>query len=285
MSKIVFISDMFVEQYRGGAELTTEALIYGGYARQHEIAKALSTQVTIPLMEEAKDAHYVVCNFTGLDDKVKLYMCKNINYSIIEYDYKFCEYRSMKKHEAATGSPCDCVEQISGKLNSAFYGYASKIWYMSEGQKEIFLSKIPVLKEERCGVLSSTFTAGDLRFMNSIKNNEKSDKYLILGSQSWIKGTKECTEYADENNLEYEIVQGLPYHELLIKMSTSKGLIFLPLGYDTCPRFVIEAKLLGCDVIINEHVQHAREPWFADQDSCYKYLAERPSVFWSHYEQ
>ena len=64
--------------------------------------------------------------------------------------------------------------------------------------------------------------------MESIKDNEKNNKYLILGSSSWIKGTKECITYAEENNLEYEVIQGLPYHELLIKMSTSKGLIFRP---------------------------------------------------------
>ena len=282
MSQIAFVSDMFIEHYRGGAELTTEAIVRS-CPQQHQIAKIVCTQITIPVLENNKDIHYIICNFAALDDKVKLYMCKNIDYSIIEYDYKFCQYRSMKKHIAATGAECDCVEQMSGKINSAFYGYAKKVWFMSCGQKDIFLSKIPVLKKERCEVLSSVFADGDLNFMNSIKDNEKSDKYLILGSQSWIKGTQECIDYAVANNLEYEIVEGLPYHELLIKMSTSRGLIFLPLGYDTCPRFVIEAMLLGCDVIANEHVQHKSEDWFKDQMECYKYLRERPSVFWSHY--
>ena len=120
--------------------------------------------------------------------------------------------------------------------------------------------------------------------MESIKDNEKDDKYLILGSQSWIKGTKDCIKYAKENSLEYEIVQNLPYHELLIKMSTSRGLIFLPMGYDTCPRFVIEAKLLGCETILNDYVQHKEEEWFQHQNNSYNYLRERPAVFWSHYD-
>jgi septum formation topological specificity factor MinE len=285
MKKIVFVSDMFAQDYRGGAELTTEAFMtsnpWGSL-----VSRIHCQRLNVEALEQSdKDVHFIVCNFASLDDKVKIHMCKNSNYSILEYDYKLCKYRSMKKHETQENKPCDCSEQVHGRINSAFYGYAKRVWFMSQGQKEIFLSKIKVLKEENCEVVSSAFSEGDLRFMQSIKNNEKDNKYLILGSNSWIKGTEECIKYAKDNNLEFEVISGLPYHELLIKMSTSKGLIFQPLDHDTCPRLVIEAKLLGCDLILNEHVQHKDEEWFATADKCYQYLKERPSVFWSYYEQ
>jgi len=284
MSQYVFVSDMFIQDYRGGAELTTEALIrsmpFGSkFARTH------SHTLTTDMLRDNAEFHYIVCNFASLHDDVKLFMCRNeIQYSIVEYDYKFCKYRSMEKHLALENKKCDCVEKHAGKINSAFYGYASKVWFMSEAQMNIFLTRIKVLKSENCEVLSSVFMPGDLAFMGAIKENEKDGKYLILGSNSWIKGTQDCIQYANDNELEFEIVSGLPYHELLIKMSTSKGLIFLPLGADTCPRFVIEAKLLGCDLRINENVQHKDEPWFETQESTAAYLADRTSVFWSHYE-
>jgi len=283
MKKIMFISDMFAEDYPGGAELTTEAFIRS-MPSTHVAAKVHSSKVTQQIIEDNKDAHFVVCNFAGLDDNAKVYMCKNADYSIVEYDYKLCKYRSIKKHEMAENKPCDCLEGLTGKITQAFYGYAKRVLFMSEGQREIFLPKIPTLKEENSFVLSSAFLEGDLNFMESIKDNEKNNTYLILGSNSWIKGTQECVDYAKENNLSYEVIQGLPYHELLIKMSISKGLIFRPLDYDTCPRIVIEAKLLGCDLILNDHVQHKDEAWFAAQDSCYEYLRNRPATFWSYYE-
>ena len=284
MNDFVFVADMFAEQYSGGAELTTRAIMQGNKNAQ-TVRKVNCQSLTIPILEKHKDLHFIVCNFASLDEKVKIYMCKNINYSIVEYDYKFCQYRSMNKHKAITGNECDCVEQMSGKINSAFYGYAKKVWFMSVGQRDIFLSKVKTLKEENCEVLSSVFSDGDIRFMKSIKDNEKNDTYLILNSNSWIKGTNECVQHAKTNNLNYELVQNLPYHELLIKMSTSKGLIFLPLGYDTCPRFVIEARLLGCDLILNDYVQHKDEEWFLTQDSCYEYLKDRTSAFWSFYAE
>jgi len=156
---------------------------------------------------------------------------------------------------------------------------------MSEKQKNLIRAKVPVLKEENCEVLNSVFSPGDLRFIHSIKDNEKNDKYLILNSDSWIKGTDKCVEYAEQNNMEYELVSHLPYHEMLIKLSTSKGLIFMPLGSDTCPRLVMETKMLGGDLVLNEHVQHKDEEWFSTPEACFGHMDSRSDIFWSHYEE
>ena len=281
--KIIFVSDLFIEDYRGGAELTTEAFIRS-MPIMHQAAKINCSKLTKEIIDEHNSAHYVICNFSALDDNVKVYMCKNADYSIVEYDYKICKYRSLNKHQVIENKPCDCLETYSGKINQAFYGYAKHILFMSEGQRSIFLERLKTLKKEKTFVLSSAFSKGDISFIQSIKDNEKSDTFLILGSKSWIKGTNECIQYAKNNNLKYEIIENLPYHELLIKMSTSKGLIFKPLDYDTCPRIVIEAKMLGCELILNEHVQHKDEPWFKTQESCYEYMNSRLETFWSYYE-
>ena len=284
MSEFVFVADYFVEHYRGGAELTTEALI-NHKSFDTNVLKINSAKVDVLFAENNKEKQWIICNFASLDDKVNVYLCKNIKYSIVEYDYKFCRFRSMEKHIANTNSACDCVESFEGRVNSAFYGYADRIWFMSEKQKSIFLNKVKTIKEEKCFVLSSIFDNPDLKYMDNLKDNEKNDVYLILKSDSWIKGTSDCVQYAESNGLKYELIQGLPYHELLIKMSQSKGLIFMPLGGDTCPRIVIEAKLLGCDLRLNDYVQHKNEPWFiSDYKECVDYLKGRSEVFWSFYE-
>jgi len=286
MKKNIFICDYFLIDGIGGAELTTQAIMTNGAGKGFEVAAVHSAKVTKEILENTKeDVHIIVCNFNQLSEDVKLYMCKNSSYSIIEYDYKLCDYRSFELHEANEGTPCDCETKISGKITSAFYGYAEKVWFMSKNQRDMILAKVPALKEENCEVLSSVFNGGDLRFMYSIKDNEKDEKYLILDSDSPVKPNTQSVEYAKANDLEYELISNLPYHELLIKMSTSKGLIFLPVASDTCPRLVIEAKMLGCDLILNEHVQHKDEEWFAAQDSCYEHMDSRGDTFWSYYEQ
>jgi hypothetical protein len=283
MKTFVFVADLFSEDYVGGAELTTDALIQSVNS-ENRIIKIRSREVTPSHIQELKDHHWIICNFTGLTEESKLGICKSINYSIVEYDYKFCKYRSMELHKIKEGVECDCADSPASKLNLAFYGLAKKIWFMSDVQKNIFLKKIKTIKEGKTEVLSSVFSEGDLRFIESIKGNSKDEKYLIVKSNSWVKGFEGCVNYAKQNKLECEIVQNLPYHELLIKLSTSKGLIFLPDGADTCPRLVIEARLLGCELILNNLVQHKDEDWFTNDGDCLNYMSERTSTFWRNYE-
>ena len=286
MKKIAFISDYYISDGVGGAELTTDAIVRAGVQKGFQLGTIHCYKINETTIQQNKDDfHFIVCNFIQLQDDVKLYMIKNCSYSIIEYDYKICKYRSFELHEINEEKPCDCETTPYGKLNSAFYAYAEKVWFMSEKQKNMIQGKIPVLKKENCEVLNSIFALGDLNFMNSIKDNEKNNKYLILDSDSPVKPKTKAIKYAEENNLEYELVSNLPYHELLIKMSTSKGLIFLPIASDTCPRLVMEAKMLGCELILNEHVQHKDEPWFKTQESCYEHMQNRTDIFWNHYEQ
>ena len=44
------------------------------------------------------------------------------------------------------------------------------------------------------------------------------------------------------------------------------------------------AKILGCELIINDNVQHKDEPWFKDRESILEYLKERTDIFWRNIE-
>ena len=70
--------------------------------------------------------------------------------------------------------------------------------------------------------------------------------------------------------------------EALRVLAKSKGLCFLPTGADTCPRLVIEARLLSCELELNENVQHVTEEWFNTSDLTVteNYLKSRPTAFW-----
>ena len=87
----------------------------------------------------------------------------------------------------------------------------------------------------------------------SLDVSQKDDKYLILNSPSWIKGVDEAVEFAKKNSIDYELVWGLEHKALLDKLAKSKGIIFFPRAADTCPRMTIEAKLLNCDLIMNDN--------------------------------
>ena len=280
---VVFVADMFAEDYPGGAELTTKSLIESS---PFTIFKIHSKDVNIKLLEQGHHKHWIFGNFASLDYKLIPTIVANLSYSILEYDYKFCKYRSPEKHEVAENKPCDCHDEMHGKIVSSFFYGAKSLWWMSEKQMSIYHEKFPFLGEKSNTVLSSVFDDSFFVLAKALrekyKNTEK-NKWAILGSNSWIKGVDTAKDWCKENSLEYDIFWGLPYEELLEKLAQSKGLVFLPPGGDTCPRMVIEAKILGCELQLNENVQHKDEEWFDtdDLELTESYLYAARDRFWN----
>jgi hypothetical protein len=277
---IVFVSDLFVKDYVGGGELSTQALIESSLLPAAQIN---SKFLTPEIMQQHKNAFWIFANFSELSIQCILYAIKNLSYSIVEYDYKYCKYRSPEKHIEEEGE-CDCENEQLSKAVTMFMTHSKTTFWMSHNQKQKYIDKFPFIDKHQNKVLSSIFSEETLNYISSLQYANKNNKYLILNSNSWIKGATDCREYAEANGLEYELVWNIDYKDLLQKLAESKGIIFLPKGGDTCPRFTIEAKLLGCDLILNEHVQHKDEEWFSTRESCLEYLRARPKVFWDHIE-
>jgi len=281
-AEIIFVADLFEEDYSGGAEMTSEAIIQRS---PFKIQKVHSKDVNLSVLNQGSKKFWIFGNFSQLNPELLPTIVANINYSVLEYDYKFCKFRSPEKHRVQTGTSCDCHDQLNGKIISAFY-YGSKfLWWMSEKQKEIYHNLFPFLIEKDNIVLSSVFsrkTLATLKLLRETVKNEERKGWIVLGSQSWVKGFDSSKKWCEENKKDYEVVWNIPYEELLAKMSTSEGFVYLPEGGDTCPRMVIEAKLLGCKLHINDNVQHKDEAWFDTNDlnSIEEYLSTTPDLFW-----
>ena len=155
-SHIVFVSDMFVDDYVGGAELTSQALID---SCPLNIEKLHSKEVTMRLLEQGVQKYWVFGNFAALDMELVPSIIANLRYSVLEYDFKYCRYRSPEKHQLAENKPCDCHEDMHGKLISAFYHGAKSLWWMSEAQEDHYVNLFPFLgeTEKESTVLSSVF--------------------------------------------------------------------------------------------------------------------------------
>jgi len=279
---VVFVADLFAENYSGGAELTSEALIKNAPVN---VQKVLSKDVNINLLEQGASKYWIFGNFSGLDARLIPSIVANLKYSVLEYDYKYCRYRSPEKHEFAEQKECDCHEIEVGKMISAFYFGSKSLWWMSEAQQDHYIKKFPFLAEKQNSVLSSVF---DDNFFINIKALRKTnemavrEKWIVLGSDSWVKGADQAKQWCIDQGHEYEVVWGLSHYEVLSALASAKGFVYLPRGKDTCPRMVIEAKLLGCELVLNEYVQHQHEEWFATDNilEIEEYLYAAREMFW-----
>ena len=64
MKKIAFISDYFIQDGIGGAELTTDAIMNFGSSRGFEVGSVHCNKINVDIMKNSKDDfHFIVCNF------------------------------------------------------------------------------------------------------------------------------------------------------------------------------------------------------------------------------
>lgn len=282
---VVFVSDLFVEEYCGGAELTSEALKESSL--KFKIQRVHAKDVNIDVLRSGHTKYWIFGNATQLDPNLIPTIIGNLRYSILEYDYKYCQARSPEKHRSITGKECDCDQSDIGKLISAWFFQADTVFWMSEGQRDHYISKFPFLADKVSTVLNSVFSLESLKYMKRLRKDQlQSEKeregWIVLGSKSWIKGFDDAVAWCQENNKHAEIVWDLPYNKVLEKLSKAEGFVYLPRGMDTCPRMTIEAKLLGCRLKLNSNVQHNKEEWFNESvDDIERYLMTTPSLFWN----
>mgnify|MGYP003112463316 CR=1 FL=1 len=278
----IFVSDMFAEQYVGGAELSLQAII-DATPENKNIAKINSAGLTKSVIDSNKNATWIFGNIAHMqDDVIKHVATSGVNYHFIEFDYKFCEYRNPELYKFLEDEECDYDSTEKANLIVDFINSSQKTHFMSEEQKDIYVKNFPKLDAKKLFVLSSVFDDEFFNNIESLQGSKKNDKWLVFGSRSWVKGTAQSEKWCQENNLEYEVINDLPYKDMLQKLATSKGICFKPTGLDTCPRYVIEAKLLGCELELNDNVQHVQEGWFstADTQKTLNYLKNRKEVFW-----
>ncbi len=289
----IIVSDLFVEDYVGGAELTLDAILDkcpGPYSKIH------SSSLTAELVAKNKTKYWIIGNFAQANaSALTEFIRSNVRYTIIECDYKYCKYRSSHLHALQEGKPCDCQYQNNGRLIRRLYSCAQKVFFMSVAQMNEYIRLFPKHDNANFFVLTSVFSDKSLEQLGALRRHKelyqlspipqlfgwRRDKWVILAGGSWIKAQSETINYARKHALDFELIGALPPKQFIIELSKYKGLVFRPAGYDTCPRLVIEAKLLGMELKLNANVQHVSEPWFnSDIEACEAYLKGRSRVFW-----
>lgn len=280
-ARYVFVADMFAADYIGGAELTTEAILKA-VPEGSSVFKLHSQSLTDTIVAANLDKTWILCNWTQapMEGLVEL-VNRRCKFFFLEFDYKFCVMRSSHLHKLQTKQECNCKDARQGKFVSAIYRKAQHVFFMSEGQRQEYFKQFPVLQDcqDRMTVLSSVWEPEDLEYLAEIKQSVRSDRWAVLKGGSWIKNQEATEQYCKSKGIPYELIGNLPYRDFLKKLSEYKGLVFHPAGFDTCPRMVVEARILGLELDLNENVQHQNEEWWVS-GNLVTYLKDRVFYFW-----
>jgi glycosyltransferase involved in cell wall biosynthesis len=274
--KYIAVADLFIDDYGGGAELTTEALLKKSPGK---VFKIRSKDLTLETIKNNRDKIWLFFNYASMNLSLISSIIELLNYHVIEYDFKYCVYRSPEKHQAATQLPCNCQNIQHSSLITALFSGAIKSWFMSQRQLDRYLNNFPQL--QRTEVLSSVLDEETLQKCKQLRETiTKSDRWLVCGTNSWIKGVDAAVNWCKQTNKQFDVVENVSHDEMLKKLASNRGYVFLPLGIDTCPRQVIEAKLVGCELELNDNVGHKDEEWFSTIEKIEEHMRSRPKRFW-----
>jgi hypothetical protein len=289
-TEVIFVQDFFAKELVGGAELTSDAIIKACPKKLFELH---AHSITESMIVKNKDKIWVFGNQTMTPPYLlQKFIDLKVRYYFFEYDFKPCVMRSTKKHELQAGA-CGCEETPHGRFMANWMTQAHILFWCSDGQMEKFYGLYPYLRGTvKNSTQSSTFypeTILNIRKVRERKEHgelEVQDRWAILDSDSWIKGTEDAVKYCKERNMNYVLLKGLSNEQFLEELAKSKGLVFFPRDMDVGSRITVEAKLLGGETILNDNVLPKFEPWFyRPLKEIEAYLLDGPSRFWREIEK
>lgn len=254
MNKVVFISDLFQEDLIGGAELNDSVLIDYLESKGVEVLKLRSNNIQDNQILE--NHFFIVSNFVGLSEKHKV-LLQMKKYIIYEHDHKYVITRDPSKF-VDFKIPSDKV------INKDFYRNAKNVVVLSKICKQVIEDALGI--DNVISIGTSLWSEEKLSFIERLTETTKTENCCIVNSSNPIKGTREAVAYAKAKNIKSSLIGPLAPNDLLSEMVKYENFIFVPKVLETLSRIVVEAKMLGCNVLTNRKlIGAAYEDWYGLQ--------------------
>jgi len=283
--KILFLADKFddeprdeVSNFPGGAELTDAAIIE---SCPYEVKKRKISELK---SSELNDFDLIIIGNlkTATNDQL-VHLASNTKYILFEHDMRICRYdgdflRAKKEPVHYFLKRCICPHFYLKKL----YANSLGVIFLTERQYNIYKNN-PFFKIQNMEILGSSVF--DRRFFERIDNFRKKSVVksgsAVFYSPHPVKGYKQSRDYCKDRGINpVEIFNKTP-DEVFNIFERSEQFVYLPAGMEWAGRMPVEARFLGCEVIINKNVGVAGEAWWnLSEDLAYDFLKDTPARFW-----
>jgi len=250
IKKIKLVSDYFKEDMIGGASLCDEEM-YNVLKAEFNVVKIKSKDLKLKDLIK-QDAHFLISNFFHIHPEFLEYISSNLEYSHYAHDYKFVKHTNPNIYK-------NFIVPKPELVNLNFFKNSKKVFCQSELQKSIYDKNI---ESDTVNLSGNFFSDDTLKKLSSKSNCKKNNKTAIIDSPYPQKGVKESVEYCKKNNIKYEIISSDSNERFIDMLSQFSQLCFLPNTPETLCRVVVEAKMLGLDIITNDLIGAKKEPWF-----------------------
>lgn len=279
--RVLFIADQFTDvsrtqsdTYPGGAELTDRVAIE---ACPHTIEYVRCQDVVISNLGDY-DLH-VLGNTQHATSDLFNALSELGRHILFEHDVRICRWRG---NFAALVEPthrilqkCMCPHPQLRRLYDTSLGAI----FLTHRQLAVFEAN-PFFRVRMSRVLGCSLFGPDL-FARIENPSSARSGTLYFDSRSKIKGGENARRYAEEKGWAPEAIRNLTPPEVLDRFQGAERFVYLPLGLEPAGRMVAEARVLGCEVIVNDHVGVSGESWWhLPHEQAAEVLADAPLRFW-----
>lgn len=282
--RTLFVADKTSDEYRsaearhpGGAELTDRAAVL-----------ACPWPVTLAPLRDVSPGDFeryelvVVGNAATATASQIDALVRHRCTVLFEHDVRICRKRgnffATRDWPHRFAQRCVCELPDVARLMRAARGTI----YLTERQRRAYRANA-YYQEGRWAVLGASLfdqgffdTVARLREQRSPRSGA-----LVLRSANLIKGSAEAKAWAAKHYREVNEVVDLEPNEVLAALARSEAFIYLPRGLEPAGRMPVEARLMGCLVVVNDHLGVGGEPfWLVERRRARAFLRDGPARFW-----
>lgn len=255
--KIIFIADYFLEDgLLGGGELNNHEFIKVATELGNDVIKMNSVNATPEFIEENIKERFIISNFVILSQESKDLLTEKAVYLIYEHDHKYLPERN----------PAIYLNFIAPKekiINRELYQNAQAILCQSRFHASVVRANLHTKNIRSLG--GNLWSEQSLDKLEEISKIEKQDKCSVMDSTIPHKNTTDAVRYCRFKEWDYDLISNLPYHEFLEALGKNERFVFFPQTPETLSRVVVEARMMGMQVITNDKVGATKETWFSEK--------------------
>ena len=245
--KVIYISDYFLEDGSGGAELSDGVLI--DFISQSDVD---IQKIRCKEFAGQKADVYVVSNFASLSRNKKDFFIKSgAKYIIIERDQKYVRTRNTAEYP-------NFIAPQGEVINRDFYAGAKTVFCLTSKQMEIMNEHLSLdnLKSLGC----TQFSKNQLEILSRNIDNIKNGKYAVVRGKRSDKAIAIC----NNKKLQFDVLDHQTYEDFIATLSQYSGIAFFSHAFESCCRLLIEARVLNLSILTDNRNGCTYEPWFRE---------------------
>jgi cellulose synthase/poly-beta-1,6-N-acetylglucosamine synthase-like glycosyltransferase len=253
MTDILYVSDFFLKDVVGGAELA-DSVIIEHLKKDYTVEIVNCKKASVKKISQFDGKLIILSNFNFLDKNVKKELLKK-RYFIIEHDHKFIDSRDPSRF-------LNDIVPTRRIRNLQLYRKAEYVFCQSLRHAKCLRDNLLLDNVANFGM--SFWSQNHLSLLRNNSNCKKEIKNAILSYHNPLKGANKSIGFCIKKKLSYELLPtNIKFESFIPMFASAERFIFFPELIESFSRIAVEARMLNVSLITNKNLGCLSESWFS----------------------